>query len=564
MVSLSNHERSDARSPFDRLRVNGNVTRFSSFVLALLLSASFIIPFLIGLAAAEEIDIPVIGDALVSASIGEPSTLIPILASDSASAEVSGLLFNGLVKYDPDLSLVGDLAERWEIRDGGLEILFFLRKGVRWHDGVPFTASDVQFTYQRLIDPSVPTPYRGDFERIASLEVVDDTTVRVRYKEPFAPALSSWGMGILPKHLLENQNLTNTPFKERPVGTGPFIFHRWIRGDRIELKANPDYFEGRPYLNWAVIRIIPDQATIFLELQARGIDMTGLTPLQFTRMTQIPRFTEAFQKFCYPSFGYTYLGYNLRDPKFQDKRVRQALNLAINKQEILQGVLYGLGAEATGPFPQESWAYDPGVHPAPYDPGQAKALLAEAGWRDTDGDGILDRDGRPFEFTILTNQGNLARELTAQIIQQQLSRVGIRVKIRILEWAALLHQFIDKHRFEAILLGWGLSRDPDPFDIWHSSKTGEGEFNFIGYSNPEVDRLLLEGRANFDQEKRRAIYWKLHRILYEEQPVCFLYVSDSLPVVHRRFQQVEVSPLGLGYNLIHWYVPVSRQRYQLS
>ena len=151
------------------------------------------------------------------------------------------------------------MAERWEIRSEGLEIVFFLKKGVRWHDGVLFTAADVEFTYQRLIDPSVPTPYRGDFERVASLEVLDDFTVRVRYKEPFAPALSSWGMGILPKHLLENQNLTSTRFKENPIGTGPFIFQRWIRGDRIELRANPHYFEGRPYLNGYLFRIIPDQ-----------------------------------------------------------------------------------------------------------------------------------------------------------------------------------------------------------------------------------------------------------------------------------------------------------------
>ena len=512
----------------------------------------------------EERGLPAIGDALVTASIGEPSTLIPILASDSASADVCGLIFNGLVKYDVDLRLIGDLAERWEIREGGLEILFVLKKGIRWHDGELFTAQDVAFTYERLMDPAVPTPYRGDFEMVESLRVLDPWTVLVRYKEPFAPGLSSWGIGILPKHLLEKQDLVTTPFREHPVGTGPYRFLRWVRGERIELRANPDYFEGRPYVEYTIYRIIPDESTIFLELQVQGVDQTSLTPLQFQRMTSTPRFTKAYQKFRYPSFGYTYLGYNLKDPKFQDVRVRQAINLAIDKQEIIRGVLLGLGEVSTGPFPRESWAYNPDVHPAPFDPQRSRALLAQAGWRDTDGDGILDHDGVPFEFTLLTNQGNLSRELTAQIIQRRLKDVGIRMKIWILEWSAFLHEFIDKRRFEAVLLGWALSREPDPFDIWHSSKTKEGEFNFISYSNPRVDDLLKEGRRLFDVEARKKIYQEFHRILYEEQPVCFLYVSDALPVVHRRFQQVEVSPIGVGYNLIHWYVPASRQRYRLS
>ncbi len=538
-------------SPFDKLRANGG------WVFLLLVGS------LTCAHAEEEIQVPVIGDILVSASIGDVSTLVPILASDSASAGICDLIFNGLVKYDRDLQLIGDLADRWEIRDEGLTILFFLKKGVLWHDGAPFTAEDVEFTYQRLIDPLVPTPYRGDFERIASLEVLDPHTVRVRYKEPFAPGLASWGMKILPKHLLQDQDLTTTPFRERPIGTGPFRFHRWIRSDRVEMKANPDYFEGRPYLNRVITRIIPDQATIFLELQAQGVDETGLTPLQFQRMTETPRFRNAFRKFRYPSLGYTYLGFNLKDPKFQDIRVRRAINLAIDKPEIIRGVLMGLGVEATGPFPPESWAFNPEVKPAPFSPEQARALLQSAGWRDTDGDGVIEKGGTRFEFTLLTNQGNLTRELTAQIIQRRLQEVGIRVKIWILEWSALLHQFIDQRRFDAILLGWGLSREPDPYDIWHSSKTGEGEFNFIRFSNPKVDELLIEGRRNFDPKIRARVYHELHRILYEEQPVCFLFVPDALPALHRRFEQVEITPWGLG-EMLHWYVPGSKQRYRLD
>jgi len=242
--------------------------------------------------------------------------------------------------------------------------------------------------------------------------------------------------------------------------------------------------------------------------------------------------------------------------------VRQAINLAIDKEEIVRGVLLGLGKVATGPYPEESWAYNPNVQPVPYDPAAATRLLAEAGWQDTDGDGILDKEGRPFEFTVLTNQGNEPRQRTAEIIQRRLEEVGIRMRIRVIEWATFVSEFIDRRRFEAILLGWSLSRDPDLYDIFHSSKTGEGEFNFVGYSNPEVDQLLIAGRRTFDEAKRREIYHRVHAILYEDQPYTFLFVPDALPIVHRRVRGIAASPIGIGYNLIDWYVPEAEQRYR--
>ncbi len=504
---------------------------------------------------------PFPGDTLVAGSIGDARTLIPILASDSASQDICGLVFNGLVKYAPDLTLVGDLAQRWDIKEGGLVIVFHLRKNVRWHDGVPFTAADVRFTYDTLIDPKVPTPYSGDFERVQALEVLDDATVKVRYKEPFSPGLASWGMWIMPKHLLESADWQTTPFARHPIGTGPYRFRQWKTAESIELVANPDYFEHRPFVDRYFYRVIPDQATMFLELSTQHVDSTGLTPLQYRRQTDTPFFQRVYRKYRYPSFGYTYLGYNLNDPKFADRRVRQALNYAINKDEIIDGILLGLGRVSTGPFPPESWAYNDTIKPAPYDPAKAKALLAEAGWVDTDADGWLDRHGQVFSFVLLTNQGNDPRQKAAEIIQRRLKEIGIRMEIRVIEWSAFLSQFIDTRNFEAILLGWGLSRDPDLFDIFHSSKTKKGEFNFVSYHNDEVDRLIEEGRRSFDQDQRKAIYRRIHELIYEDQPYTFLYVPDALPIVHARFRNVVATPIGIGYNLIDWYVPGAEQRY---
>jgi peptide/nickel transport system substrate-binding protein len=293
---------------------------------------------------------------------------------------------------------------------------------------------------------------------------------------------------------------------------------------------------------------------MFLELKFGGIDFMGLTPPQFKLQANTDFFNHYFQKFRYSSFGYTYLGYNLLTPLFSDKRSRRAIAHAINKKEIIAGVLLGYGTPATGPFPPESWAYNPEVRDVDYNPERSLQLLSELGWT-RNSEGKLVKDGKVFAFTVLVNQGNEARLKTAQILKEQLKKVGIEMHIKVLEWQAMLHDFIDKRRFEAIIMGWGLSRDPDSYDIWHSSKTKEGEFNFISYKNDEVDRLLIEGRQTFDRDKRKRIYHRIHEILAEEQPYTFLYVPDALPVLNKRFKGVEKAPIGIWYDFIHWYVP---------
>ena len=492
---------------------------------------------------------------LTIASTADAKRLMPMLATDTATSGISGRIFNGLTKYDKDINIAPELAESWDVSPGGLVITFHLRKDVRWQDGKPFTSADVLFTYNTLRDPKVATPYSDSLGPLDKVEALDDYTVKVTYKEPFAPALEAWGMGIIPKHLLEGQDINTAEFNRHPVGTGPFRFSEWVTGERITLVANDDYFLGRPKTDRIVTRVIPETSTQFLELKAGGIDFMGLTPVQYERQTGGEEFTRKFYKLRYPDFVYTYMGYNLRDERFKDVRVRKALTYAIDTDSIIDGVLMGLGSPCTGPFPPKSWAYNADVKSYPHDVEKAKALLAEAGWKDTDGDGIVDKDGVPFSFTILTNQGNNERKKTGEIIQQDLKAVGIDVKLKVLEWQAFLHDFVHKGRFEAVILDWSLTPDPDAYDLWHSSKTGEGEFNFVGYKNAEVDRLLVEGRQTFDIEKRKKIYHRVHEILADEVPYTFLYVPDSLPVLDKRFKGVKVEPAGIWYNYEEWYVP---------
>lgn len=504
------------------------------------------------------------GDIIVRGDIGDASNLIPILASDSASHSIAGLIYNGLVKYDKDMNIVGDLAESWDISDDGLVITFHLRKGVKWHDGKPFTAKDVLYTYQITVDPKTPTAYAGDFLKVKKAEVLDDYTFRVTYDKPFAPSLISWSSAVLPRHLLEGQDITKSSLARHPVGTGPYLFKEWLAGQKIVLVSNADYFEGRPYVDGHVTRIIPDMATMFLELRARNIDMMGLTPLQYTRQTENNLFRQSFDKYRYLAFAYTYLGYNLKHPFFADKRVRQAISYAINKEEIISGVLLGLGKPATGPYKPGTWAYNENVKTYSYNPQKARELLRAAGWTKTNNDGFLEKDGRPFTFELVTNQGNETRQKCAEIIQRQLKEVGIDVKIRILEWAAFINDFISKRRFEAVILGWTIPLDPDAYDVWHSSKTAPEELNFISYKNPEVDALLEKARSTFDQKLRKKYYDRFQEILVEDQPYTFLYVPDELVIISKRFRGIEPAPIGLSHNFIKWYVPKDEQKYTMT
>jgi len=492
-------------------------------------------------------------NSFVESSIGDARRLNPVIANDSASGTINDLIFNGLVKYDKDIRIIGDLAERWMISNGGRIITFYLRKGIRWHDGVEFTAEDCLFTYQKLVDPNVATPYSSSYMDVRKAETIGRYIFRVTYKEPFSPALDSWNMGMLPKHILDGKDINTDIFNRNPIGTGLYKFRGWVAGQKIVLDANDDYYEGRPNIDQVIYRIIPDSSTMFQELLSGGVDMMNLNPLQYLRKSETRRIRENYRKFRYPANGYTYMGYNLRSVLFSDKKVRQALAYAIDRQAIIDGILLGLGRPCTGPFSDVSWAYNPHAKNYPYDPERAKRMLSDAGWKRSNTDTILEKNGRPFRFTIMTNQGNTERIRTAEIIQQNFKKVGIDVKIRVMEWQAFLEQ-IDNRSFDAMILGWGMGRDPDIYDIWHSSKTKKGEYNFISYKNGEIDRLLIAGRRTFDIAKRKKIYYRIHAILADEQPYAFLYVPDATPIVHRRFKGIEVAPLGIMYNFKDWYV----------
>jgi peptide/nickel transport system substrate-binding protein len=509
-------------------------------------------------------DVPVPGDALVIGMLGEPVNLIPALSSDSASHEVAAKLFVSLLKYDKDIKVIPWAAESYELLDGGLRLRFTLRKGILWEDGVELTADDVEFTYRMMIDPATPTAYGGDFKAVQSFARIDRYNVEIAYAKPFARALDSWMQEIMPRHIMEGQDLRSTALARKPLGCGPYILQEWQPGARLTLAANPGYFEGRPHIDRVICRIIPDITTMFLELTSGGLDVMGsLSPLQYLARAKEPAFAAEYGVYRSLASAYVYLGYNLHNPLFSDRRVRLAIAHALNKQDIVKGALLGQGEPAIGPYKPDSWAYNRAIRDYPHDIDEARRLLAEAGWK-KNADGVLAKDGKPFAFTMLVNQGNEVRIKTAVIIQAQLKELGIRADIRTLEWAAFLNRVSNQRLFDAVILAWTIPQNPDAYDVWHSSSAAPGKLNFVGFANPEADALLERARFTFDQDERKRLYDRFQEILHQEQPYSFLYVPYSLAAVQKRFRGIEPAPAGIFHNTNTWWVPLADQRYRLQ
>ena len=505
---------------------------------------------------------PVHGGRLIAALGGEPSNLIPPLATDAPSHEVASLLYVSALRYDKNLEIEPYAAKSFQIRDGGKHLVFTLRDDIRWTDGNPLTAADVEFTYKFMIDPRTPTAYGEDFRLVKEFRVTGPYSFEVFYDKPLVGALGSWTGAILPKHALEGEDPARTRYARAPLGAGPYMLKEWRDNERIILAANPDYFEGGPYIDQVVYRVIPDQTTQFLELKAGNLDSASLTAPQYLRQTDGPWWEKNFRKYRYLDSLYIYLGYNLTHPLFRDRVVRQALAHAIDKREIITGALMGLGVPSVGPYKPDSWAYNHDIKDYEYDPGKALAMLAGAGWKRAGphGDGPLMKDGKPFAFTIITSQGKEERIKTCAIIQSQLKRIGIEVKVRTIEWATFIKEFINARRFEAVVLGWTMGPDPDTFDVWHSSKIAPPGLNFMGYANPEADDLLERGRGVLDMASRKPVYDRFQEILHEDQPYCFLYVPYGLPILTTRVQGVTPAPAGISWNFNRWWIPDAGQK----
>ena len=473
-----------------------------------------------------------------------PSRLNPLLSTDSGSSEIVGFIFNALVKYDKDgKEIIGDLAESYEFKSE-TSLLFHLRRNVRWHDGEPFTADDVVFTYELIHSPKVVTPYTSTFRMVESVKALDPFTVEVRYKKPYFKALETWMMQIVPKHILQiEDNIMGSSFNKNPVGTGPYKLTKLEFSKNIELTANADYFEHEPYINTISFHVIADPTTRFLMLRSSQIDIGELEPMQLNRQVD-KSFFETFQRIEQISHSYTYLGFNLKHEKFKDIRVREALSLGIDRQELVDILFLGHGQVCTGPFLPGGTAFNDKIKAPMLNVIEAKRLLREAGYDEK----------HPFEFEIATSNSSEVRPYAAQIIQHQLAKIGVKVSLRVMEWQAFLNMVVFPRKFDSVLLGWSLSLSPDPYLLWHSDNDKPGAFNFIGYKNEKVDALIQQAEGIVDREKLALVQKEIFKDIVEDKAYLFLYIPNSISAVNKNISPIEPTINGYWHNQIEWKI----------
>ncbi len=476
------------------------------------------------------------------ATSSNPSRINPILATDSGSSDIAGFVFNGLVKYDKDAKeIIGELAESYHF-ENNTTLIFKLREGVTWHDGAPFSAEDVVFTYELINSDKVVSPYASTFRMVSSVEALDKLTVKVEYREPYFKALETWMMGIVPKHLLENEpDIMGAAFNMNPIGTGPYRLTKLEFSKNIELEAFDDYYEHRPKIDKIIYHVIADPMTRFLMLKSGQLDIGGLEAMQFERQVE-PEFFEKFRDIEDISHSYTYLGFNLRLEKFQDPRVRRALSLAIDRQSLVDILFLGHGRACTGPFLPGGPSFNAEVTVPTQDLARAKALLHEAGYGPEN----------PLRFEIATSNSSAIRPYAAQILQHQLSQAGVEVTLRVMEWQAFLNMVVFPREFETVLLGWSLSLSPDPYLLWHSDNDKPGAFNFIGYRNAELDGLIDTMQYTVDRTALAKIQQEIFAKIVADDPYLFLYIPNAITVVDKRIKNIEPSINGIWHNFIDW------------
>ncbi|MFH1294136.1 MAG: ABC transporter substrate-binding protein, partial [Pseudomonadota bacterium] len=438
-------------------------------------------------------------------------------------------------------------------------LIFHLRPNVKFHDGHTVDAHDVKFTFEAIMNPKNLSPRVADYEPVKAVEVIDPLTVRIVYKRLYSPAIGTWGMGILPEHLLnpealkkeavrfgkepEKFSMRQSSFNRHPVGCGPFIFRRWKSDQYITLDRFEDYWEGPPNYNRYTYRVIPDLLTQEMEFYAGTIDSYGVQPHQVNRLKKDPR----YQSFSGTSFGYTYIGYNMRRKPFDDPRVRRAMGMAIDVSKIIDYVLYGQGEQITGPFLKQTDYYNRRMQPLSYDPQGALALLKEAGWL-PDKKGWLTKNGKRLQFTLITNSGNDLRKSILAIAQASWKQIGIDVRTDLLEWSVFIQERVDKADFDALILGWSMGIEPDLYQIWHSSQSNSYQLNFVGFRNDQADDLIIKIRQEYDHEKQVEYCHRLHEIIAREQPYTFLYVPKWTAVLDKRIVIREADDKG---NVLH-------------
>ncbi len=548
----------------------------------------------------------VTGDVILYHELSDPQGLNPITTNDNSAKTLYSFVFDALLEQDPkSLDFVPNLAESMpELSDDHLTYTFRVRKDAKFSDGHPLSAADVVFSYKAVKNPLIldASALRNYFEDITDILSPDPYTVVVKMRKPYFMAEIQLGdLRIMPKHILDPQGLTdrytvaetndtgavmNNPAMQQfadwfgsaelkreakyLIGSGPYVFESWKTGEQIVLRRNKNYWKTpcswrQGYADAIVGVIINDRTAAISALKTEDIDFFESVPpplydeqMDTTRINYVA-------KSPYEQSVYSYVGWNSRKPLFSDKRVRQAMCHLFNRDYLIKTIMRGYATPIDGPVYKNRPEYDSSLVPYSYDPAKAKQLLSEAGWKDSDGDGVLDKmiDGRSvkFEFSINVNAGNEARENIAILFSNEVKSLGIVCHVARVEWSVFLKQN-STHAFDAYIGSWINENIPsDPYQLWHSSQAENEGSNYVGFRNKRADQIMELNRVEFDAATRTALMREFQQIVHEEAPYTFLWTPQLLALYNRRLANVRFLPIRPGFNPLEWFIPKHLQAY---
>ncbi|MHB0946526.1 MAG: ABC transporter substrate-binding protein [Sedimentisphaerales bacterium] len=509
------------------------------------------------------------GDWLIWALAVEPKTLNLISTNSDIYTRWMCFqqVFEPLMAYDYDeIKLKPVLAESYEISADDLEITFKLRNDIHFSDGVPITADDVVFTYQTVINLLIDAAdLASSYIDVKGVEKIDDRTVKFYMKQPYFLAteiLSFWNIGIYPKHIYDFKNPEE--FNKRtsnPVGSGPYVFEKWDGGDKVAFRRNENYWGAKPKIKKVVYKFMLNDRARLAALQSGDVDMIIPSPDQYVELVKDKNFAEKYNCLAYwnPGTPFYYLGWNQNTPFFAEKNVRLAMTYMLDRESLISHILKNSGKAITGPYYIYAPENDPNIKPLPYDVKKAGELLDAAGWKDSDGDGVRDKNGKPFKFKFSYAADNSIYQNIANYLKDSAAKLGIEVVADPVEWSVLITR-LPEHKFDALIMGWGGAIIDDNYQIFHSSQINNRGCNYVGLNNPQTDKLLERIRRTLDDNERIALSRKLHRLVYDEQPYTFLFSRPTYKIVDRRFENVIIHKLGVKEE--EWFVPKEKQKYK--
>lgn len=492
------------------------------------------------------------GGTVVRRMESDIATVNPVLATSKYDRMVDNYLFTPMVYLDASLRPVPGLAKSWDISPDGRSYTFHLNEKATFSDGTPVLASDVLWTLTKVTDPEGgAAELAGYFETLdlSKSKALDPHTVLLTFKEPLAAQLVKFNeLNTLPEHVYSKGDFKND-YNLKAVGSGPYRIVKLDPQKEIILERREDYWGQKPYLKTVVMKVLTDFATAWNAIKRGDIDETNISSDVWLMESRRPEMQRKFDFLRFYSLSYNFIGWNEKNPLFQDKRVRRALGMCLDVPSIINNLYHGTARAMSGPFTPDEYPYNPAVPVLTYDPLGAKELFNNAGWFDTNNDGVLDKGGKPFKFDLYVFAGSPVGAQVGQIFQQELKKAGVQMNIVQLDPAQLLKQVLGG-QYEAVYMGWQLDAEPDLYQVFHSTQTPPKGQNFVYYNNPVADQLILQGRGELNFAKRKAILQQLHAVLTADQPYTWTIQVSEKWVLSRRLHGVKVSP---GYGLFTWY-----------